>query len=254
MPKIRYQYLTKKSEIAMTTSVGPGRSAPKAREYLLERRNHENHDDGRDDEGDTDNRNRIEQRRLDLALDGEDFFLVGREALEQGVENTGLLAGADQVAEQRVEIKRVLFERAFKVRAGFHVGLDRHQELLHPCVAVAFADDVERLQQRHAGFHHGCELAREKRDVLLGDGAAATHFDFLDLEDLDALPAQRRVDEGLAACAHFAAHGLAGLVGAGPGKSKFLDVFLGRGSGGSGHKCFPHKSNLTNRLDCKPLP
>ena len=29
MPKIRYQYLTKNSEIAMTMSVGPGRSAPK---------------------------------------------------------------------------------------------------------------------------------------------------------------------------------------------------------------------------------
>ena len=35
MPKIRYQYLTKKSEIAMTTSVGPGRSAPKAANTCL---------------------------------------------------------------------------------------------------------------------------------------------------------------------------------------------------------------------------
>ncbi len=34
-PKIRYHHWTKKSEIAITTSVGPGRSAPKLENTLL---------------------------------------------------------------------------------------------------------------------------------------------------------------------------------------------------------------------------
>ncbi len=33
--KMIHQYVTKKSEIAMTTSVGPGRSAPKLENTLL---------------------------------------------------------------------------------------------------------------------------------------------------------------------------------------------------------------------------
>jgi len=99
--------------------------------------------------------------------------------------------------------------------------------------------DVERLQQRHAGFHHGRELARKQGNVLVGDGAATTHFHLFDSEDLDALPAQYRVDDGFAAGPHFAAHGLTGLVGPGPGKSKFLDVPLARGGGCSSHQTSP---------------
>ena len=38
---------------------------------------------------------------------------------------------------------------------------------------VPLADDVEGLQQRHAGLHHRRQLAREERDVLLGDLLAA---------------------------------------------------------------------------------
>ena len=100
----------------MTISVGRRQVGAEAREHLLERRDHENHDDRGDDERHHDDRDRIEQRRLDLALDREDFFLVRRQPVEQAVENTGLLAGADQVAEQRVEIQRVLLERLLQAR------------------------------------------------------------------------------------------------------------------------------------------
>ncbi len=47
----------------------------------------------------------VEQRRLDFRLDRERLFLVGRKPVEQRLENTGLLAGRDQVAVQRVEKK-----------------------------------------------------------------------------------------------------------------------------------------------------
>src|SRR2546427_8981165 len=40
-----------------------------------------------------------------------------------------------------------------------YVGLDPHQQSRHRRVGVTFADDVERLKERHAGFHHRCHLA-----------------------------------------------------------------------------------------------
>ena len=59
-------------------------------------------------------------------------------------------------------------------------------------------DDVERLQQRHAGLQHRRELAREERDVLLVDRAAAAERLLLDLDDADALAAQVGRDDRLA--------------------------------------------------------
>jgi hypothetical protein len=49
----------------------------------------------------------------------------------------------------------------------------------------SLADDVEGRQQRHAGFQHGGELAREQGDVLVGDFALWKRF--FDLGDSDAL-------------------------------------------------------------------
>ena len=49
-PKISHQYLTKNSLMAITNSVGAGRSAPKEREHLLEGRDHEDHDHRHHDE------------------------------------------------------------------------------------------------------------------------------------------------------------------------------------------------------------
>src|SRR5881392_188820 len=60
-------------------------------EHLLERRDHENHDDRGDDEGNDDDRDLVEQRRLDLRFDAEDFFLVGCQPLQEVFENPGLL-------------------------------------------------------------------------------------------------------------------------------------------------------------------
>jgi hypothetical protein len=81
-----------------------------------------------------------------------------------------------------------------------------------PPVGVALADDVERLQQRHAGFHHGGELACEQGDVLVRDAATASRLLLLDLGRQDALAAQRGVDHRLALGAHLALDHLSSLV------------------------------------------
>jgi hypothetical protein len=176
----------------------------------------------RDDERHRDDRDRIEQRALDLRLDGEDLLFVVGQPVEQRLQNSGLLPCLHQVAEQRVEVKRVLAKSGGERRAGLDLGLDLEQELRHRRVRRALADDVEGLQQRHARLHHRRELPREQRDVLVGDLAAGADPLLPDLGDEDALTPQSGVDHGLAAGAHLAADHLAGLVLALPGEGRFL--------------------------------
>jgi len=52
-----------------------------------------------------------------------------------------------------------------KAIAGRDVLFNIVDQLAHVRVIDALADDVERLQQRHAGFHHGRHLPREQGDV-----------------------------------------------------------------------------------------
>ena len=208
-----------------------GQIGAEAGEHLLEGRDHENHDHRGDDERDRDDRDRIEERRLDLRLDGENLFLVGRQAIEQRLEYAGLLPRLHQVAEQRIEVQRVLAERRGERRAGLDVGLDLEQKLRHRRVRRALADDVERLQERHAGLHHRGELARKEREILLSDAAAAARLDLLDPLHRDALAAQGGVDRDLAGGAQFAAHRLAGLILAFPGEIEFFRAAFCGGRG-----------------------
>ena len=85
-----YQYCDEESDIAITNSVGAGRSAPKLVNTCLNAGITKIMMTAVMTKATTMIDDRIEQRRLDLALDREDLFLVGRQAVEQGVENTGL--------------------------------------------------------------------------------------------------------------------------------------------------------------------
>ena len=187
-----YQYSTKKSEIAITISVGAGRSAPKLVNTCLNAGITKIMMTAVMTNATTMHRDRVEQRRLDLALDREDLFLVGRQAVEQR-----------RPGYRPARRRRPGCRTARRSRAGAcgtpATGdepvstsvLMSISSLAHRGVAVALADDVERLQQRHAGLHHRRELAREERDVLLGDLlAAARDVCFLTLVTRDALAAQ----------------------------------------------------------------
>ena len=69
-----------------------------------ELRNHEDHQDCGDDEGHDEHRDRVKERRLDLALDRLDLFLVGGKPVQDGIEDTGLLTGGDEVAVELIEV------------------------------------------------------------------------------------------------------------------------------------------------------
>ena len=107
---------------------------------------------------------------------------------------------------------------------GFDIGLDIEKQFPDRGVRVSLADDVEGLQQWNAGFHHGCQLAGEKGDVLLGDLLAGLEAMLADLADLDTLAPQCCLGCGLSGCTNFAANDLAVLGLSLPGKRVFLDV------------------------------
>ncbi len=142
-------------------------------EQALELRDHEDQQDDRHDDGHGEHGRRVEQRLLDLLLQGLGLFLVGRDLVEHRLERTGVLAGLDEVHEQVVEVQRMLGERRVQRVAGLDVRLDGQHQLLHRRLVVADADDLERLHHRDAGGQHRGELAAEDRDVFGGDLAFA---------------------------------------------------------------------------------
>ena len=80
------------------------------------------------------------------------------------------------------------------------------------------------LQQRHAGLQHRRELAREERDVLLGDLLAAAERLPLELGDADALAAQVGRDDGLGRGLDLAAHLAVAAVEPFPDERVFADL------------------------------
>ena len=118
-------------------------------------------------------------------------------------------------------MQRELAESLRQGTAGLDVGLDVEEQLADRRIGVAAPDDIEGLEQRDAGFHHGRQLAGEQRDILLGDLAADLEAGLLDLGVHDPLAAQAGLDDGLAGRTHFAAHRLAVAVLAFPAERAF---------------------------------
>ncbi len=188
---------------------GGGQARAELREHIREHGHDEQHDDGHHHEGHDHHRNRVGERALDLAADGQRLFLIGGQAVEHQFEHTGRLACFDQVAIQRVEVFGMFAKGVGQTGAGFHIAADVHDQPGHVGVGVAATDDVERLQQRHAGLDHGRHLPGEGGNVLGLDRLAAGQATLLHLGDQNALAPQRRGDDGLAARAQLTALQLA---------------------------------------------
>ena len=151
---------------AITTRVGSGSSAPRpansaAKVGMTFHKITPMTTQAIDDDGD-----RIDHRRLDLALQLDGLFDVDREALQNGVENTARLAGRDHVAEQRVEHFRVALHRLGQRHAAFDVGAGLQNDLREVLVLLLVAENVEALHERQAGVDHDRELPREDGEVL----------------------------------------------------------------------------------------
>ncbi len=132
-----------------------------------------------------------------------------------------LLASLDQVAEEIVELQRMLGQGDGEGGPALDVILHRQDQVRHGRVVMTAANDIEGLHQRYTGGHHGGELATEDRDVLADDLLFTPHPGlFADLRRCDALPAQFGADRGLIGGWGFTAEPLAGAVNAFPGEEQ----------------------------------
>ena len=99
-----------------------------------------------------------------VQLDG--LLDVGRETLQDRVENTAGFAGGDHVREEVVEDLGMLAHRVGEARAGLDVLADLHERALEGLVFLLAAEDLEALHERQTGVDHDRELPGEDRDEL----------------------------------------------------------------------------------------
>ena len=175
-----------------------------ALEHRRERRDDLPQDDADDDARNHDDRDRVNHRGLDLALQLDGFFDVDRKALQNRVENTARFAGGNHVRVEVVERVREPPHRVGERRAAFNGAPRLQNDFREILVFFLVAQNVETLHERQARVDHDGELPREHGEVLRGNGlvglAAARLLDFslrglffgrLDLGDLHLLAPQR---------------------------------------------------------------
>jgi hypothetical protein len=158
------------------------------------------------------------------------LFLVGGHPVQQCLQCAGLLAGLHQVAKQAIEVQWLAAQCAGKAVAGGHMLFEVIDQAAHAGFFHSVDDDVEGLQQRHPGLHHGGHLPGKQRDVQGLDALTAAekrHAFLAHLERIDALFAQLCLDQGRALPVYFAFEDNAFAVLAFPGKDAGLDCFAG---------------------------
>jgi hypothetical protein len=155
------------------------------------------------DGGDDDHRHRVDHRRLDLGDELDVLLDVGRESLQDRVEDTASLAGLDHVGEESVERTRMLAHALGQRHAALDVLTNLENGRREPLVRLLPPEDVEALHQGQARVDHHAELPREDRETLgrhlaagPGHGAPGLGLDRIDPRNQDLLAAQRR-DSGL---------------------------------------------------------
>ena len=80
---------------------------------------------------------------------------MNRHALEQGFQGAGYFASCYQIAIQLIEVAGILTQGSGQGVAAGNVLFQRLHQFAQLQVFDAFADDVEGLQQRDAGFEQG---------------------------------------------------------------------------------------------------
>ena len=174
-------------------------------------------EEDREDAGEDDqDRGRVEERALDLALQLHVLLDVDRQAVQDRVEDTADLSGLDEVAVERVEDLRVPAERVAEGRALLHVRLHVAQDDLEELVVRLVPEDVEALHDGQTGVDHRREEAREGDQIFLADARADLEVCplglLLDLGRVELLGAQARLDRVLGLGLHHALPDLSGLT------------------------------------------
>ncbi|MCY1532265.1 hypothetical protein D9M68_675280 [compost metagenome] len=169
---------------------------------------------------------------LDLGFQCLCLFLVGGDAIQQGFQCASLLTGVNQVAVKLVEIFGLLAQGVGQAVTGRDLLLHFFYQLAHGRLFEAFADDLEGLHQRHAGFHHGRHLPGEEGNVHRLDLLARTQQRrrfFAHLGGIDALLAKLRFHQCGILAGDFTFDLGAFLIGAFPGEGTCFQRFFRHG-------------------------
>ena len=123
-------------------------------------------DGGDDEHGNDDDGDRVDHRRLHLALQLDVLLDVDGEALENRVEDAARLAGGDHVGVERVERLRVALHAVGERRAALDVLAHLEDDRGKVLVRLLLAEDLEALHERQPGVDHDGELPGEDRQIL----------------------------------------------------------------------------------------
>src|SRR5437867_1998095 len=151
-----------------------------ALEHLGERRDDEDHHEHDDQQRHADDRDRVDHRSLDLALQLGGLLDVAGQALEDDVEHTARLTDLEHVGEEVVEDLRVLPERLGKGGAALDLAGDLAGDVAEGLRVALLGQDREALRERQASVDHRGELPCVDGQVLVLDLTA----DLLDGRDL----------------------------------------------------------------------
>ena len=122
---------------------------------LCEGRDDEDQNDGDDHDGNADDGRRVGHGTLDLFLQLHGFFDVGRQPVEDGVENPADLPRRDEVDIEFVEGLGVFLQSVGKGGAGLDALLDLGQHFLEGLIVLLPGENIEALHQRQTGIDHG---------------------------------------------------------------------------------------------------
>ena len=102
---------------------------------------------------------------------------MGRQAVEDGVEDTGDLARGDERRIERVEDLGMLPQRIGEGGAALDLALDRVEHPLHLGVRLLARQNLQALHKRQTGVDHGGKHTREDEQVLLRNAAEPREAD-----------------------------------------------------------------------------
>src|SRR4029077_5726614 len=115
---------------------------------------------------------RINQRGIHRPLQLDVLLDVGREALENGVEDTARLSVLHHVVVERVEDPLMLPHGNGEGGAVFHGGAHRRQDFLESLVLLLPGQDLQALNEGQPGINHHRELTGEDGELLAVHAAA----------------------------------------------------------------------------------
>ena len=153
---------------------------------------------------------RIDESRLDGALQFDVLFDVRRKTLQNGIQNTAGLTGLDHVDVQGIEDFWRAAHRRREGRAALDLTARSGQDLLKDLVLLLARQNLKTLYERQTGIDHDRELSREDRELLgLHAATESGHAEFLALfghfRGGDLLPLQQARQLSLVGRGHYSA-------------------------------------------------